>query len=92
MARRNDVASVLSVLTEGLPQLLKAAHRGSLLIALFLRVPMPPQKADNDAERLERLKARLAQLHAAGQQAIARCQETREKAEALLCKTRPKAS
>jgi hypothetical protein len=55
---------------------------------------MPPRKADNDAERLERLKARLAQLHAAGQQAIARCKETREreKAEELLRKTRPKAS
>ena len=54
---------------------------------------MPPRKADNDAERLERLKARLAQLHAAGQQAIARCQEAREKAETLLRKTtRTKAS
>jgi len=76
-----------------LPQLSKAAYGDSLLIAHFFRVPMPPRKADNDAERLERLKARLAQLHAAGQQAIARCQETREKAEALLRKTtRTKAS
>ena len=53
---------------------------------------MPPRKADNDAERVERLKARLAQLHAAGQQAIAKCRETSEKAETLLRKPHPKAS
>ena len=53
---------------------------------------MPPRNADNDAERLERLKARLAQLHAAGQQAIAKCDETRKKAEGLLRGTRTKAS
>ena len=51
---------------------------------------MPPRKSENDAERLERLKARLAQLHAEGQRAIAKARETREQAEALVVKTRPK--
>ena len=48
---------------------------------------MPPRKSENDAERL---KARLAQLHAEGQRAIAEAREMREQAEALADKTRLK--
>jgi hypothetical protein len=33
---------------------------------------VPPQKTDNDNERLERLKARLEQLRIAGRQAQAK--------------------
>jgi hypothetical protein len=51
---------------------------------------MPPRKAENDAERLERLKARLAQFHAEGQRAIAKTREMRDQAEALARKTRQK--
>ena len=51
---------------------------------------MPADKSVNDAERLERLKARLAQLHAAGQHAMAKAQEVRDKADELLRKTQRK--
>jgi hypothetical protein len=45
---------------------------------------MAPRKLDNDVERLERLKVRLAQLHTDRQRAIEQCRNTRQKAEELL--------
>jgi hypothetical protein len=51
---------------------------------------VPPRKSENDAERLERLKARLVQLHAEGQRAIAKAREMRDQAETLAHKIRQK--
>jgi hypothetical protein len=51
---------------------------------------MPPRTADNDAERLERLQARLAQLQIDGRRAIAKARDIRERANALISTTRRK--
>ena len=52
---------------------------------------MPPQKSDNDAERVARLKARLEQLREAGSLAAARLQRTRQQAAATLHPQTPSA-
>jgi hypothetical protein len=53
---------------------------------------MAPRKSDNDAERLERLKAQLVQLHADGRRAIGKSREARETAQQLRRTLRQKST